>query len=203
MTSREDISFARYAAIGLMLVALQAAVLRALGRPLICTCGEIRLWYGDLFGSGLSQHLSDWYSFTHLTHGFVFYAVLSLAAPRASLGLRLALAMGLEVSWEVAENTPLVIDRYRQSALAQGYVGDSVVNSLSDTCFAVLGFMLASVLPVRLSVAIVLINEAALAYLIHDNLLLNIVQLAHPTKSLSDWQASGGVIGAAQLQNSH
>jgi Protein of unknown function (DUF2585) len=203
MTSREDISFARYAAIGLTLVALQAVVLRTLGRPLICTCGEVRLWYGDLFGSGLSQHLSDWYSFTHITHGFVFYAVLKIAAPRASVGLRLVMAMGLEVSWEVAENSPLVIDRYRQTALAQGYVGDSVVNSLSDTCFAVLGFMLASVLPVRLSVAIVLINEAALAYLIHDNLLLNIVQLAHPTKSLSDWQASGGVVGAGHLQSSH
>jgi len=199
MVRPEDSHFSTYAATSLMLVVFQAVALWAMGRPLICTCGRVELWYGDLFGSGMSQHLADWYSFTHITHGFVFYFVLSLLAPNTSLGFRLAVAIGLEAAWEVAENTPAVIDRYRQSALAQGYVGDSVINSLSDTLFAVLGFLLASALPVRLSVALILASEAALAYLIHDNLLLNIVQLAHPSKALSDWQASGGVVGAQYL----
>jgi hypothetical protein len=184
-----------YAATGLALMAFQAAALWAMGRPLICTCGEVQLWYGDLLGSGMSQHLVDWYSFTHITHGFVFYLALKFAAPNTSFGFRLAVAIGIEVAWEIAENSPAVIERYRQSALAQGYVGDSVINSVSDTLFAMLGYLLAFILPAPLSLALVLANEAALVYLIHDNLLLNIVQLAHPTKWLSDWQANGGIIG--------
>ena len=197
MIPPEGWRFSTYAAICLTLVAIQAVAELAMGRPLICTCGQIRLWYGDLFGSGMSQHLVDWYSFTHITHGFVFYAILHRAAPNTPFDLRLALAIGIEVAWEIAENSPAVIERYRQSALAQGYVGDSVINSVSDTLFAVLGYLLAFVLPAPLSLALVLANEAALAYLIHDNLLLNIVQLVHPTKWLSDWQANGGLIGQA------
>ncbi len=183
------------ALIGVALIAAQAAAELAMGRPAICTCGTVLPWYGDLFGPGLSQHIADWYSFTHISHGFVFYAFTRIAAPRAPLWTRLAATLVLEVSWEVVENTPLIIDRYRQSALAQGYNGDSVVNSVSDTLFCVLGFWLAWRLPVRLSLAFVVVNEIALAALIHDNLALNVLQLVHPTDAVSKWQASGGLVG--------
>ena len=181
------------------LVAVQVIAELAMGRPPICTCGYVKLWYGDLFGAGLSQHLIDWYSFTHITHGVVFYALLRFVFPRASLAARLFAMVVLEVSWEVLENTPFIIDRYRQSALAQGYNGDSVLNSVSDVLFAVMGFALAGILPVRWSVVIVLVSEGALALLIRDNLVLNIVQLVHPSEALSDWQASGGFVGSGRF----
>jgi hypothetical protein len=195
----EAMKVSRYAVICLGLVALQAVLELAMGRPAICTCGRVEFWYGDLFGPGLSQHLTDWYSFTHITHGFVFYALLTLVAPRAAFGPKLVAMLALEVSWEVMENTPIIIDRYRQSALAQGYLGDSVINSVSDAGFAVVGFVFARGLPTGWSVAAVLVSEAALALLIHDNLLLDVVQLVHPMRTLSDWQVSGGYLGTGHL----
>ena len=197
--AREARGLAIAAAIGVALIAAQAVAELAMGRPAICTCGWVELWYGDLFGPGLSQHISDWYSFTHISHGVVFYALTKLVAPRAPLWTRLVATLAIEVSWEVAENTPFVIDRYRQSALAQGYNGDSVINSVSDTLFCVIGFTLARLSPVRWSLAYVLVAELALAALIHDNLTLNIWQLVHPTKAISDWQASGGYVGSGHF----
>jgi hypothetical protein len=197
--AREVPGWGKAALIGAALVVTQAAAELAMGRPPICTCGYVRLWYGDLFGPGLSQHIADWYSFTHISHGLVFYGLTKLVAPRAPLWTRLAATLALEVGWEVAENSPIIIDRYRQSALAQGYVGDSVLNSVSDTLFCVLGFWLAWRLPVRASVAMVVASELALAVLIHDNLTLNVLQLAHPTESVSRWQASGGWVGSGRV----
>lgn len=197
--AREAGGLAIAGVIGVALIAAQAGAELAMGRPAICTCGWVQPWYGDLFGPGLSQHISDWYSFTHISHGVVFYALTKLVAPRAPLGMRLVATLAIEVSWGVIENTPLIIDRYRQSALAQGYNGDSVVNSVSDTLFCVVGFALARWLPVRWSVAYVVVVELALAALIHDNLTLNILQLVHPTKVVSDWQASGGYIGSGHF----
>ena len=116
------------------LMATQGLVLYAYGQPPICTCGTVRLWAGQVLGPENSQQITDWYSFSHVIHGIGFYFLLWLIAPRAPVLLRLALAVGLEVGWEVLENTPFIIERYRQQALAQGYVGDSILNSLSDTC---------------------------------------------------------------------
>jgi hypothetical protein len=127
---------------------LQALVLLAMGLPLICTCGSIELWHGSASGPETSQHLADWYTYTHVLHGIGFYFFLRLIVPRMPLALRFALAVGLEAAWEVFENTPFVMERYRQSALARGYFGDSVINSVFDTLAAALGFVLAGVLPV-------------------------------------------------------
>ncbi len=173
------------------LLALQAAVLFAFGQPPICTCGTIRLWVGTVSGPENSQQLSDWYSFSHVIHGIGFYFLLRLIAPRAPVLLRLALAVGIEVGWEILENTPFIIDRYRQQALAQGYVGDSIINSLSDTCCAIFGFFLARSLPVWSSVALVVALELFVGVMIHDNLTLNIIQLIHPIPAISHWQGGG------------
>ena len=173
------------------LIALQASVLYAYGQPPICTCGTIRLWVGTVLGPENSQQLSDWYSFSHVIHGMGFYFLLRLIAPRAPVLLRLAVAVGLEVSWELLENTPFIIDRYRQQALAQGYIGDSIINSLSDTACAIFGFILARFLPVWGSVGLVVALELFVGVIIRDNLTLNIIQLIHPVPAISHWQAGG------------
>jgi hypothetical protein len=171
------------------LVVLQALVLLALGQPLICTCGTIKLWTGVVSGPENSQQLTDWYTYTHIVHGFVLYFLLWLIAPRMPIALRVVLAVGLEASWEVIENTPFIIDRYRQSALAQGYVGDSVVNSVVDTLAGVFGFVLARMLPVWSTVVLMVAMELFVGFMIHDNLTLNIIQLIHPSAAISHWQA--------------
>lgn len=170
-------------------IVLQALVLLALGQPPICTCGTIKLWTGDVSGPENSQQLTDWYTYTHIVHGFVLYFLLWLIAPRMPIGLRFVLAVGLEASWEMIENTPFIIDRYRQSALAQGYVGDSIVNSVFDTLAGAFGFVLARILPVWSTVVIMVVMELFVGFMIHDNLTLNIIQLIHPTAAISDWQA--------------
>lgn len=173
------------------LLTFQGAGLLALGLPLICTCGSIDLWHGNPSSPETSQHLIDWYTYTHVIHGFGFYLLLWLLFPKASFGLRLLLAVGLEVGWELFENTPFVMERYRQSALARGYFGDSVVNSIFDTVATVIGFVLARILPVWVSIAVVVGLELFLGLMIRDNFTLNIVQLIYPSEPLSKWQAGG------------
>jgi len=172
-------------------VMLQAVVLLAMGQPAICSCGTVKLWMGDVLSSENSQQFTDWYSYTHVVHGFFLYLLLWLVARRLPIGLRLALAIGLEAGWEIIENTPFVIDRYRQLALAQGYIGDSVINSVGDTLAAVFGFVLARMLPVWSSVILVIAMELFVGYMIHDNLTLNIIQLIHPNSAVSRWQNGG------------
>jgi hypothetical protein len=188
-TQRRGVAVLAFVAGGV--VAAQAGALLLMGHPLICACGVVEAWYPDPAGPGTSQHLLDWYSFSHVLHGILFYGLLSLVAPRTSVGTRLLLAVGLEVGWEIVENTPFVIDRYRQSALARGYFGDSVVNSLSDTVMMAIGFGLARVLPIWGSALVVVATELALAVMIRDNLTLNIIQLIHPLEAINRWQVGG------------
>ena len=195
MTRRRDTPLGTCLLLSAGILALQAIVLRVMGRPLICACGHVDFWYGNPAGAETSQQLTDWYTFTHITHGFAFYGLLWLIAPRLSVARRFVLMIALEAGWEMVENTPFVIALYRQSALAQGYGGDSVVNSVCDTLAAAIGFVLARILPVWAGVALVGANEAFLAYMIRDNLALNIVQLVHPSATLSHWQ-TGGAGGA-------
>lgn len=170
------------------LLVIQAGALLVMGQPPICTCGTVRLWHGLVDSAENSQHLTDWYTFSHLIHGFLFYLLFWLAARRCPVALRLAAAVALEAGWEILENTPFVIDRYRQLALAQGYSGDSVVNSLCDTLAMAAGFALASVLPRSATIAVAVALELFVGVMIRDNLTLNIVQLIHPTDAISHWQ---------------
>ena len=172
--------------LGLMLG--QALMLRAMGRLWICSCGTVRLWVGDIWSSELSQQLFDWYTFSHIVHGILFYGLLRLLAPRAPVLVRLAFAVGIEVTWEIAENSPWVIDAYRKQALATGYAGDSVLNSLSDTVSMITGFALARVLPWKATVALVLALEIGVGALVHDNLTLNILNFIHRFPAIEAWQ---------------
>jgi Protein of unknown function (DUF2585) len=191
MAERAQTPVARYLLIAAGLIVLQAIVLAAMGQPPICTCGAIKLWVGTVSGPENSQQITDWYSFSHVIHGIGFYFLLWLIFPRAPVGLRFALAVGIEGAWEIFENTPFIIDRYRQQALANGYIGDSVLNSVSDTLMAVLGFVIARRVPVWASVALVIALEAFVGFTIRDNLTLNIIQLIYPIDAIGRWQAGG------------
>lgn len=177
---------------------LQAAVLYLMGQPPICACGSVRIWAGTVLSPENSQQLTDWYTPSHVIHGMLFFALgRQVFRKRWSLSLALVLALGIEVAWELVENSPMVIDRYREQALAQGYSGDSILNSLSDTVAMLAGFLVAARLPTRASIALALAAELFTGVMVRDNLTLNVVQLLAPNKAISAWQAEGGLYGDA------
>lgn len=176
------------ALVTLLATAVQGLVLYLFGQPVICLCGEVKFWEGVVASSGNSQHFTDWYTFSHIIHGFLFYALARILFPKASLWVRLSIALGIEVSWEILENTPWVIDLYRQQPLSMFYSGDSILNSLMDTLAMVGGFLLAWTLPVWGTVALALGMEFFVGYSIRDNLTLNVINFVHHFEWLRNWQ---------------
>jgi uncharacterized protein DUF2585 len=171
------------------IVIVMAVALALMGHPAICKCGYVKLWHGVPLSSENSQHISDWYTFSHVIHGFAFYWLTWLVARRQPLGVRLAAAIFLECAWEVFENTDFVINRYREVTISLDYYGDSVLNSTMDVAAMILGFVAASRFPVWATILLVIGFEAFVGYSIRDNLLLNIIMLIYPLESIKRWQA--------------
>lgn len=171
----------------LSVLVLVALVELWMGREPMCTCGYISLWHGAV-DSQNSQQISDWYTFTHVEHGLLFFALLYGVARQVPVGTRLLLAVAIESAWEIAENSPFIIDRYRAATISLDYYGDSVVNSVADVFAMMLGFWMARRFPVWLSVAFIVVVEVMLALTIRDNLALNILMLIHPVDAIKHWQ---------------
>ena len=183
-----------YTAAILVVLAAQALIEHGMGRVTICTCGYVKLWEGEVMSSGNSQHLADWYSFSHIIHGFLFYLLFWIIGRRWPVGFRLLLAVLVESSWEVLENSSFIIERYRAQTISLDYYGDSIINSLSDTAMAIAGFWLARLLPVRATVALAVAMELGVGLMIRDNLILNVLMLIHPISAVHAWQAAGQVL---------
>lgn len=176
----------------LAIVAAQALSLYALGRTPICTCGYVKLWESNAFGSGNSQHLSDWYTPSHIVHGFLFYLLSWALFRRAPIAWRFAFAVFIEAAWEVIENTSWIIEYYRGNTVSLNYYGDSIINSVFDTLWMALGFVVAWRVPIFVTVFLTLALEAIAAYVIRDNLTLNVVMFVYPFESIKAWQTAIG-----------
>lgn len=185
----------RAAVAAVVLAAYAAFILYAMQRPPICTCGTVKLWHGAVESAENSQHIADWYTFSHITHGFIFYLGAHLLWRRwklfegAPTRWALPIAVAIEATWEFLENSPMIIERYRSVTVSFGYAGDSIVNSVADIGWMSLGFWIAAKLPWQATLAIAIGFELMTLALIRDNLTLNVLMLVWPVDAIKLWQA--------------
>ncbi|MFM9957294.1 MAG: DUF2585 family protein [Phycisphaerales bacterium] len=187
--------------------------MRSFGRVWLCDCDSPwTLWKGDVWSMHCSQHPLDPYSFTHFSHGLIFYVALLWLTRgidkwlRRSTGLlseanpcspnsttfpmlwRFFTAIFLASAWEVAENSTWIIERYRTVTMSLEYMGDSVLNAVADVVCCGTGFWVARRIGVMWSLAILLVIELALLFFTRDNLTLNVLMLISPVDAVKQWQ---------------
>jgi hypothetical protein len=177
--------------LALVSMAIVAAAEFAMGRSLFGTDGHFGWWDGNIWSNENSQRVADAYTFSHICHGMLTYGLLFLVARRMPLSYRFLLAVAFEGGWEILENSPIIINRYREATISIGYTGDSVLNSVCDVVFMSLGFWIAHVVAVRTTVVLILLMEVGCLFWVRDNLTLNIIMLVHPVEAIKIWQAEG------------
>jgi hypothetical protein len=188
--ARSSLPSLAYVGAGATILSLTAAIELAMGRGIWGVSGQPGIWSGDVNSSHNSQYLTDPYSFSHLTHGILFYGLIWLIARKIPRPARALIALAVESAWEVFENTNMVIERYRAATISLHYYGDSVMNSMCDILTCMVGFALAAILPTRVTIVAVFVLEIGLALWIRDGLLLNIVMLIHPFGAIRAWQSA-------------
>lgn len=179
----------------LALLAATAVLLRASGRIWWCKCGGLSPLTLDVWTPHCSQHLIDAYTLSHFLHGVVFFAAFTLLRPRWSIGWRFTGSIALASFWEVLENSPLIIGRYRESTMSLDYLGDSVINSMADIGACALGFVVARRVGLWWSCLIFIAVELLMLAWIKDNLTLNVLMLVYPVPGIREWQAAGHAAG--------
>jgi len=175
-------------AISLVLIGITLVILFLMGSNIICPCGTVKMWEGDVWNGENSQHLTDWYTLSHLAHGFIFFWLLHVFFKKKSFEWRLVVAIFIEAVWEIIENSQWIIERYRATTSSQDYNGDSIVNSMVDLLACWVGFLLAKRFPTWVSIAVIIFMELIALYFIRDNLTLNVVMLFSPIQAIKDWQ---------------
>ncbi|MDB4978027.1 MAG: hypothetical protein JWM56_213 [Candidatus Peribacteria bacterium] len=174
----------------LVLITAQALILHFMGRIAMCACG-FGLWTGNAWSNATSQHFADPYSLSHILHGFIFYALLTIFSKKLTVRQRLVIATVIEIGWELLENSPVIINRYRAATASLDYMGDSILNSVGDVVSCILGFYLAARLPVKWTLVISLLIELGMLFFIRDNLTLNVIMLIYPIRAVKIWQMHG------------
>ncbi len=179
-------------AAALVITAAAAGILLWMGRIPYCTCGTIKLWHNHANDAETSQHFADWYTYSHVLHGVIFYWILwAIFCGRLSVAARLVIAMLMEAAWEIFENTSFIIERYRAQTVSRTYTGDSVINSVGDMLATLFGFLVTARLPVWLTVVLLIATEITMLVLLRDNLILNIIMLVYPLEAIRQWQTAG------------
>ena len=186
-----DITDNRYAmATYLMMVVAVVVILQMQGRVWWCEAGDMVPWSWNIWSTHNSQHIIDPYSFTHVLHGVIEFWLIGFVFRRMPIVWRLALAIFIESSWEVAENSTMVIERYRAATISLDYFGDSIINSIADIGCCATGFVIAYKLKFWRSLLLFLTTEALLIVFIKDSLVINIIMLLFPIDAIKNWQMS-------------
>lgn len=178
------------------LAGVQVLGLALMDRLWWCECGRAFLYAGDIWSRHNSQHVLDPYSLSHVSHGLVLYALLAVLpwVGRRAVSFRLIGGSVLEMVWELIENSPWVVARYREATVSLVYEGDTVANALGDLGCFVVGFVAASRWGWRWSLGFFALFELLMALWIRDNIILNALMLLWPVPAVREWQmpASAG-----------
>lgn len=177
--------------VSIFILAITAWIELGSGRSFFGPDGNFGWWEGSVWSSENSQRVADAYTFSHVIHGMIFYAFLWLVARKVPVKYRFLIALFFEAGWELLENSPIIIDRYRAVTISLGYVGDSVLNSLSDIVFAGMGFLISRYSKFWVSVFLIIFMEIGCLFWVRDNLTLNVIMLVYPLESIKTWQSVG------------